>query len=275
MANGYGGWRTSPTLPSAISHVRSLLHVFLDRLRSHLGAVDVPGAIDGDAFGCARAGEVVGRARPRLRIGDEALNLAVLDRSPADAAMPSVVILRDRLGLRVGDVQDVALDEDAARAAELLVLGDVLAVLIEHLHAIVVAIADEQSALAVERQRVRLIELSRAGTELAPLLDELAGLVELQDPVVAGAVTLGHEDVAVRRGDDVVRLVEVVRGGGAARLAEREEHVAIGAELVDLIAERRARPRTDRAARRFAARASAAAAGPTARTALRQRGVVL
>ena len=56
------------------------------------------------------------------------------------------------------------------------------------------------------------------------------------------------EDVAVRRDDDVVRLIEVVGRGRAARLAERHQQLAVGAELEDLMAFRRAGARTDRAA---------------------------
>ena len=51
---------------------------------------------------------------------------------------------------------------------------------IEDLDAVVRAVGHEQAALRVERQAVRLIELAfEAGAPLAELLDELAGLVEL------------------------------------------------------------------------------------------------
>src|SRR5262249_51119322 len=106
-------------------------------------------------------------------------------------------------------------------------------------------------------------ELAGLRPQLAPLHEELAALVEFQNPVVARAVPLGDEDVAVRRGDDVVRLIEIIRRRGAARLAERQQHFAVGAELVYLIAVRCARTRTDRAGRRFAARATAALAAAT------------
>src|SRR4029079_16475384 len=63
----------------------------------------------------------------------------------------------------------------------------------------------------------------------------------------------------------------------------RQEQLAVGAELVDLVADRRAGTRTDRTARRLAARASTsrrrAAPGRTGRAAAsaarRQRGGVL
>src|SRR5206468_11403777 len=108
------------------------------------------------------------------------------------------------------------------------------------------------------------VELAGPVARLAPLPDGLPGLVELQDPIVAGAVALGDEDGAVRRGDDVVRLIEIIGRRGAARLAERQQHFAVGAELVHLVPRGRARTRTDRTGGRFAARAAAAG---TARTA--------
>src|SRR3954470_3432455 len=263
-----------------IPHSALFLHVLLRRLRSDLRAVDVAGGVNGDALGGARAAESLGPGLG-LGIGNEALDLPVLDAAPADPSFPAVVIARHRLGFRVRDVERVALDEDAARPAELPIFGDELAVLIEHLHAVVVAIADEQPSLRVEGERVRLVEFTRSGAELAPLLDELAGLVELQDPVVAGAVSFANEDVAVRCGDDVVRLIKIVGRRRAARLAEREQHFAVGAELEDLVALGRAGPRTDRAARRGAAPASGFSAGrfrtaaACARAALRQRRIVL
>src|SRR5262249_50464296 len=152
--------------------------------------------------------------------------------------------------------------------------------LVEDLNPVVVAIADEQTSTRIHRQRVRLIELTGAAAVLAPLLDQLSSLVELQHAVVAGAVAFGDEDVAVGCGDDVVRLIEELRRRRAARLAKRQQQLAIGAELVDLIALRRARARTNRPARRFAARPSparrrAACSRRATRTARRQGCVVL
>ena len=123
---------------------------------------------------------------------------------------------------------------------------------------------------------MRLIEFTGCGAELAPLLDELAGLVELQDAVVARTVTLGHEDVAVGCHQHVVRLIEVVGRRRAARFAEREEHFAVGAELVHLIAFRRAGARPDRSARRGRGRRGSGARFASASAAARRyRRVVL
>src|SRR6185295_9415593 len=94
---------------------RLFLHVFVHGLRSDLRAVNVAGGVDRDAFRGAGAGEIGTAAR--FRIGDEPGDLAVLDAPPADAALPAVVILRDRFGFGVGDVKNVVLDEDAARPA--------------------------------------------------------------------------------------------------------------------------------------------------------------
>ena len=65
------------------------------------------------------------------------------------------------------------------------------------------AIADKQAAARIEDDRMRLVELARAGALLAPLLDELAVLAELHDAVVHVAV--GDEDVAVGSDGDVAR----------------------------------------------------------------------
>ena len=53
------------------------------------------------------------------------------------------------------------------------------------------------------------------------------------------AVAFGDEDIAVRRRDDVVRLVEVVGSRGASRFAERHQQLAVRAELEDLMSPRR------------------------------------
>ena len=48
-------------------------------------------------------------------------------------------------------------------------------------------------------------------------------------------MAFGDEDVAVRRDEHVVRLEEVLGVAPAARLAERHQQLAVGAELVDLM----------------------------------------
>ena len=107
-----------------------------------------------------------------------------------------------------------------------------------------VAVGDEQAAARVEREAVGLHELALgAGAHLAELPKELAGLVEADQPRRRRrrvAVPFGHQDVAVRVGDDVVRLVErrgVRRLTGliATGLAERHQQLAVRAELVHLV----------------------------------------
>ena len=84
--------------------------------------------------------------------------------------------------------------------------------------------------------RVRDIELARRRALLAPGLDELAVLGELHDARVGvAAVSVGDEDVAVRRDDDGGRRVEVSGPlPGDAGLAERQQQLAVGAELEHL-----------------------------------------
>src|SRR2546427_12302202 len=225
--------RTTSVRPALLS--AGSTRVFHHPLRPDLGAVHMALRVGGDAFGRARAAEIGTLAR--FGIGDEVLHGAVFRAADSQAAPPAIVVARDRLRFGIGDVNIVLLvDEDAARTAELLPLGDELAVLIEDLDAVVIAIADEEAFARIHRERVRLIEFTGRGAELAPLLDELAGLVELQDAVVARTVTLGHEDVAVGCHQHVVRLIEVVGRRRAARFAEREEYFALWAELVNLIA---------------------------------------
>ena len=64
-----------------------------------------------------------------------------------------------------------------------------------------------------------------AGAFLAPGLDELAVLGELHDARVGvAAMSVGDEDVAVRRGHDGGRRVELVRAAARdAGLAERQQ----------------------------------------------------
>ena len=63
-------------------------------------------------------------------------------------------------------------------------------------------------------------------------------------PAPVGGWLLGDEDLAVRRDDDVGRLVERVRAvAGDAGLAERHQQLAVGTELEDLMAFAARRPR--------------------------------
>ena len=76
---------------------------------------------------------------------------------------------------------------EAARLAELLPFGEELAVLVEDLQPVVLAVGDEEPALRVERQRVGRRELARPGALPAPRLDELAVGGKLDDARVCRA----------------------------------------------------------------------------------------
>ena len=129
-------------------------------------------------------------------VRNERRQFAVARAAHADAARPT----RMALGIRlvVGHVQRVVLrDVEAARSAELRPLLEELAVLIEELDAVVVAVRDEQPAPRVERERMRYEELSGGGARTSPLLQEFAVARELQNPIVRGVlVPVAHEHVA-------------------------------------------------------------------------------
>ena len=104
---------------------------------------------------------------------------AVLGAADADALLDAGQFVRAGIGPRlgVGDVDGVVpRDGDAARPAELTPFVEELAVLIEDLDPVVLAVADEQPAARIHRDRVRLADLAAAGALPAPLLDVLAVL---------------------------------------------------------------------------------------------------
>src|SRR5262249_45564736 len=144
---------------------------------------------------------------------NEGDDLAVLCAADADALLPAgidLAALIARLMVRRIDVV-VAVDVEAARAPELLPLRKEFAVLIENLDAIVDAIGNEQPASRIHGELMGGVELTRSAAALAPGLDVGAILGELEDAVVGTRpVPLRHEDVTVRRNEDVGRLVEGV-----------------------------------------------------------------
>src|SRR5213594_2963874 len=179
--------------------------------------------------------------RCRFGVLDERGDASVLRAADADALPDTCELVRAGVGpgLGVGNVDRVVPgDEDAARAAELPPLVEELAVLIEDLDAVVLAIADEQTSPRVHRDRVRLAHFTAARAFLPPLLDVLPILVEADDAIVpAVAMAVGDEDVAARRDDHVRGLIEQIgRGAADAGLAERTEHLALRAELEHLMA---------------------------------------
>jgi len=77
--------------------------------------------------------------------------------------------------------------KNAAGPAELRPDRQQFAVLVEYLDAIVAPIADEQPAPGIHRQRVRSLELARPAAMHAPLPDEFAVVVELDDTGIPSA----------------------------------------------------------------------------------------
>src|SRR5262249_47979885 len=131
-----------------------------------LRAIDVALRVHGDSFR---------RARIRSRfvgIGDERRHRAVLRAADANAALPRAVRGRDgaRLGVRYIDIV-VLVDVNAARPAELVPRVQQRPVLVEDLDAIVAAIADEETAFGIHRQRVRLVQLVGARALASPRLE--------------------------------------------------------------------------------------------------------
>src|SRR6266849_2898207 len=202
---------TSPAMTTLIAsgedrpgkHPLALLRQFLRKLLEPLGVriagIDVAVVVHADAFEGAGV----------FGFLDEPSDLAVLGAADPDALLEARVGLVVRL--RVGDVENVVLvDPDAARPAELLPLGEELAVLVEDLEAAVGAVGDEQTAGGIEREPMRHIEFAGCGAFLAPRLDELAVSGELDDAGIGlVAVAVGDEDIAVRRYRHVRRRVEV------------------------------------------------------------------
>src|SRR5581483_1318627 len=214
----------------------SFSDVSLNPARADFRPVDDAVGVGRDALGRARRPRAV---RVRFRIGDERGDAAVARAADADAAFSArvvAVLAFDVARLRVGHVQRVVpIDEEAARTAELLPLGEEAAVLIEDLDPVVAPVGDEQSSLRVHREAVRLIELDAAAAFVSDRLDERAVLRQLDDARDVAAVTFGDEDVAVRRHEHVVRLIEEVAVASAASLAEDQQQTPFGAELEDLM----------------------------------------
>ena len=107
-----------------------------------------------------------------------------------------------------------------------LPLGFEGAVQVEHLHAVVLAVGDEQLVVRGHEDGVRLVELPRRRALAAPAREELAGAIEAEHTPFAAPVSLHHEHIAVRREGNVGRLVEQAGPGCLvphARLPARAE----------------------------------------------------
>src|SRR5262249_27264047 len=141
----------------------------------------------------------------------------------------------DPVGAAVSHEQAVLAEEEAEWRPALPELREELAVGVEDLDAVVLAVADVDAALFVEADGVRQVELALALALLTPLLQQLALFRELQHPRVAVAV--GDVEVAGGSHGHLGRAVEAVRAVALrASLAQRQEQFALGAELHDTVA---------------------------------------
>src|SRR5215475_1170268 len=102
--------------------------------RPHFPSEYVPCSVHRHAFGGAGAFHLE-------RIRNPVLHFAGRELADADAALPPGV-LGDAVRLGVGDVDESVAQGDAARTAELLPLGEVPAVEVEDLDAVVAAVGD-------------------------------------------------------------------------------------------------------------------------------------
>src|SRR5258708_27021511 len=167
---GSGPW---PDPPIRFALLRHFLSEPLQLLSVGVARIDVAVVVYADAF---EGTEVLGFL-------DEPGDLAVLGAADPDALLEARIGLVARL--RVGDIDAVVLvDPDPARPAELLPLGEELAVLVEDLKAVVGAVGDEQASGRIEREPARHVEFARSLAFLAPRLDELAITGELDDAAV-------------------------------------------------------------------------------------------
>src|SRR5690606_18592073 len=102
---------------------------------------------------------------------------------------------------------------------------------------VLAAVCDEQAALGIHGQGVRLVELAGTITQSAPFLDEFTIAVEFQDAgsrTRSTGVAFADEDVAVGGNEDVVGLEQVAGCACAARFTDGHQMLAGRAELVDL-----------------------------------------
>src|SRR5205085_5013370 len=92
----------------------SVLDVLHQAVGTDLGAEHVALRVDRDPFGCAGGVNLLDRVR------DERRHLAGPSVADADAALPADIAAGGDFGFRIGHVDHVIADVDAARTAELL-----------------------------------------------------------------------------------------------------------------------------------------------------------
>src|ERR1017187_8425628 len=213
----------------------SLLDVLFHVLGADFRTVDVALRIRRHTFRRARNG---GSGR---RIRDEGGHRAVFRAPHPDASFPAGVMTVALLagGFGIGHIHHVVLvDEDSARAAELLPFVEKLTVLVEDLDPVVGAVADEQPSFGIERERMGNLELAVFRSMASPLFNEFSILGELHDSGIPSLriMAVRNEDVAIRSDGDGVRLIEGVRAVTCdASLAEGHQDLAIRTEFKNLV----------------------------------------
>src|SRR5882762_7147298 len=138
-------------LLTSLNQNRSVPEMLGKLPRPDFAAEDIAHRVYGNAFGGAGALHL-------LRIGNAVEDFAGLELADADAAEPAGV-RGDTVGFGVGDVDEAVAQVYAARAAELLPLGDEGAVLLEDLDAVVAAVGNEEPPVGVHGDIVRGLEL--------------------------------------------------------------------------------------------------------------------
>ena len=143
--------------------------------------------------------------------------------------LPSEVEMKDLVDVAFGGEELVADDQQAERIAEAAPVGQMLALGIEDLHALVAAVGDVNAVLLVDRQAVGGGELAGFFPLLAPFQQVAAVGSELDDAAVAA---VGDVDVALRIEDQIVRRAKAFLA--ARRLAfgaKRRQQPAFAIEL--------------------------------------------
>src|SRR5204863_2720736 len=97
-------------------------------------------------------------------------------------------------------------NKNALGRSEMRPLLQEAALLIENLNPVVLAVADVDSSLRVDPDRMRSLELARPRARGAPREQELAVFIELHYAMVA--ISIGHEKIAIRGECDISRTIE-------------------------------------------------------------------
>src|ERR1051326_1341017 len=130
-------------------------------------------------------------------------------------------VAADRLhGTEFADVANRAFagrHEQAARAMQVVPLGLVLAVAVEHLHAMILAIGHIDPAIGIAGDVARDVELARIGAGPAPRQQQFA--VRRVFVHARIAITVGHVDVALRRHGGMGAAMERLAAHVRRRLA--------------------------------------------------------